>query len=95
MSNLFIITYILMAIFLYARMRAITSFSSLHCFFIALTSSIPFMIRMVVSSISLLSDLIVELGLLLGGTSSKEIKQELVAKIMAANGQKVAGDKEE
>lgn len=79
--ELFIALYILMAIFLYAKMRAITSFSSLHCFVIALTSSIPYIFRMVSNSIQLASDLLVELGLMLGGTSSKELLAELIMKM--------------
>ena len=70
-----------MVIFLYYRMRVVTSFSHLRCLVIALTSSIPVFIHKVLAAWEIAGRYLVELGFILGGTSAEEINEEYRKKL--------------
>jgi len=93
-STLFLITYLLMAMFLFVRLRAITSYSHIHCIFIALTTSFPFILKTITNSLLFSSELLVELGFLMGGVSSKEIVAEHLAKTGGSDKGLEKGDNE-
>jgi len=91
-SILFAITYFLMVGFLYFRFRAISSYSHPRCLIIALTSSLPFILKTGVNGLLLGSNLAIEAGFMLGGTSSKELADGYTAKQEAQKERSELGD---
>lgn len=93
MINLFMVIVIINVIIGTVTIRKVTSYSMIHCIFIGVTMALPLMIKSTTVVLDNMAGWILELGLIAGGSSSKEIVSQFVAKYSSKDKAEKQGDK--
>ena len=80
MNELLLLILIINTIVTTISMRRVTSYNIIHCIFIGVLTSVPLIGIVISKVVSFVASMIMELALLLGGSSSKEIMNEFIKK---------------
>lgn len=85
MINLFIALYLINVIIMTTGIKNLTNYGWVHCIFIGILTGGPLMFMGIVKVFDFIAMGIMEISLMLGGSSTKEVLQEFVKKYENVN----------